>query len=51
MASLLRESRTFAKIIWFQVFMHFSFYVMVAALALLGVEAAYALYQLTLLVL
>jgi hypothetical protein len=31
--------------------MHFSVYLMIAALALLGVEVAYALYQLTVLVL
>lgn len=31
---------------WFKTFMHFSFYLMIAALVLLGVEVAYALYQL-----
>jgi len=32
--------------IWFETSMHFSFYLMIAALVILGVEVAYALYQL-----
>jgi hypothetical protein len=32
--------------IWFKPSMHFSFYLMIAALVILGVEVAYALYQL-----
>lgn len=32
--------------IWFKPFMHFSFYLMIAAIVILGVEVAYALYQL-----
>jgi hypothetical protein len=32
--------------IWFKTLMHFSFYLMIAALVILGVEVAYALYQL-----
>ena len=32
--------------IWFKILMHFSFYLMIAALVILGVEVAYALYQL-----
>jgi hypothetical protein len=31
--------------------MHFSFYVMIAALTLVGIEVVYALYQLTMFVL
>jgi hypothetical protein len=40
-----------AKIFGFKSFMHFSFYLMIAALVLVGFEVAYALYQLTLFVL
>lgn len=40
-----------AKIFGFKPFMHFSFYLMIAALVLVGFEVAYALYQLTLFVL
>jgi hypothetical protein len=32
--------------IWFKPSMHFSFYLMIAALVILGVEVAYTLYQL-----
>jgi hypothetical protein len=32
----------------FKPFMHFSFYLMIAAMVLVGFEVAYALYQLTL---
>jgi hypothetical protein len=39
------------KIFGFKSLMHFSFYVMIAALVLVGFEVAYALYQLTLFVL
>jgi hypothetical protein len=39
------------KIYGFKPFMHFSFYLMIAALVLVGFEVAYALYQLTLFVL
>ena len=39
-----RAGRTSA--FWFKTFMHFSFYLMIAALVILGVEVAYALYQL-----
>lgn len=35
----------------FQPLMHFSFYLMIAALVLVGFEVAYAIYQLTLFVL
>lgn len=35
----------------FKSFMHFSYYLMIAALVLVGFEVAYALYQLTLFVL
>jgi hypothetical protein len=35
----------------FKLFMHFSFYLMIAALVLVGFEVAYALYQLTMFVL
>jgi hypothetical protein len=36
-----------ARSIWLQVpFMHFGFYLMMAALVLMGLEAVYALYQL-----
>jgi hypothetical protein len=34
-----------------KLFMHFSFYLMIAALVLVGFEVAYALYQLTMFVL
>jgi hypothetical protein len=40
-----------AKILVSSLFMHFSFYLMIAALVLVGFEVAYALYQLTLFVL
>jgi hypothetical protein len=32
--------------IWFNPFMHFGFYLMIAALALVSLEVVYALYQL-----
>jgi hypothetical protein len=35
----------------FKPFMHFSYYLMIAALVLVGFEVAYALYQLTIFVL
>ncbi len=47
---LARDRRT-AKIFGFKSFMHFSFYLMIAALVLVGFEVAYALYQLTMFVL
>jgi len=31
---------------WFKVLMHFGFYLMIAALVVVGLEVAYALYQL-----
>lgn len=34
------------KIFWFQALMHFSSYLMIAALALMGLQLAYAFYQL-----
>ena len=34
------------KTSWFQVLMHFSSYLMIAALVLLGLQLAYAFYQL-----
>ena len=40
-----------ARNIWCKAFMHFGFYLMIAALVLMGVEVAYALYQLASLVL
>jgi hypothetical protein len=40
-----------AEISGFKSLMHFSFYLMIAALVLVGFEVAYALYQLTLFVL
>jgi hypothetical protein len=45
------KSAQAAKISGFKSFMHFSFYLMIAALVLVGFEVAYALYQLTLFVL
>jgi hypothetical protein len=39
------------KTFGFKPFMHFSFYLMIAALVLVGFEVAYALYQLTMFVL
>lgn len=39
------------EIFGFKPFMHFSFYLMIAALVLVGFEVAYALYQLTMFVL
>jgi len=32
--------------IWFKVLMHFGFYLMIAALVLIGLQVVYALYQL-----
>jgi len=40
------EMRKPREVIWFKALMHFSFYLMIAALVILGVEVAYALYQL-----
>jgi hypothetical protein len=45
------ELRGAARNIWCKAFMHFGFYLMIAALVLMGVEVAYALYQLASLVL
>jgi multidrug transporter EmrE-like cation transporter len=42
----LAEKRRPQESFWFKTFMHFSFYLMIAALVILGVEVAYALYQL-----
>jgi hypothetical protein len=39
------------KNIWCKAFMHFGFYLVIAALVLMGVEVVYALYQLASLVL
>jgi hypothetical protein len=39
------------KIFWCKAFMHFGFYLVIAALVLMGVEVVYALYQLASLVL
>jgi hypothetical protein len=50
--SIKFDSRPGAKLpgpeesIWFKAIMHFGFYLMIAALAIMGVEVAYALYQL-----
>jgi hypothetical protein len=46
-----REIGAGRKRIGFKSFMHFSFYLMIAALVLVGFEVAYALYQLTVFVL
>lgn len=46
-----REIGAGRKRIGFKSFMHFSFYLMIAALVLVGFEVAYALYQLTMFVL
>ena len=46
-----REIGAGRKIYGFKPFMHFSFYLMIAALVLVGFEVAYALYQLTIFVL
>ena len=51
LVGVLREIAQAAKIFGFKPFMHFSFYLMIAALVLVGFEVAYALYQLTLFVL
>jgi len=40
------ETARAARNIWFKVLMHFGFYLMIAALVLVGLEVAYALYQL-----
>ena len=45
------KSAQAAKVFGFKSLMHFSFYLMIAALVLVGFEVAYALYQLTLFVL
>jgi len=50
-AGLVQKTAPAAKSISSKAAMHFSVYLMIAALALLGVEVAYALYQLTVLVL
>ena len=43
----MREIRAgAARRIWFKLLMHFGFYLMMAALVLMGLEAVYALYQL-----
>ena len=49
--SAAARSAQAAKIFGFKPFMHFSFYLMIAALVLVGFEVAYALYQLTMFVL
>jgi hypothetical protein len=43
---VLRRTARAARKNWFKVLMHFSFYLMIAALVLTGLEVAYALYQL-----
>jgi hypothetical protein len=51
LAGVLNAVGAGREIFGFKFFMHFSFYVMIAALVLVGFEVAYALYQLTLFVL
>jgi len=46
-----RELGAAARILVSSLSMHFSYYLMIAALVLVGFEVAYALYQLTLFVL
>ena len=46
MSSVFGQSRRPHVSFWLKTFMHFSFYLMIAALVILGVEVAYALYQL-----
>jgi len=41
-----RNTHQFKKAFWFQATMHFSSYLMIAALVLMGLKLAYAFYQL-----
>jgi cytochrome b561 len=43
---LCRDARKPQESYWAKTAMHFGFYLMIAALVLMGVEALYALYQL-----